>query len=500
MLGSMSADAAVAKSAKFAARKHVKVEAPVHPALAKSVATPKAKKSAKEKAAAFKGSRRVLSLAENSVWRPETQVVSAWDYDTETWVEAEELTSTWDAQGNPLTVVSKSLLEEGDYAKTTYTYDEYGFVTEEVTYVGTSLEDLAPSSRKVHAYDSQIHNLIVENSEEMWDEASSAWVAVGNVYRRIVTRDDAGNVTSVQVESLYQGAYDPLEKYEFTYGDDGKPVKLVYWVMAFDYTTNEPTGWVEDIIYEQAGWYSFDGQIYDLDCIFEGNNKIKTFTQVYEGEPIGVTNVTYVGDTDDFTAVGDFGYATTVQTWLNYENGGALNHTLYTEDLGDDMVYTEDFVECATFDELGYDLLNFSYLVSEDMLQFGGYLNGEQTLDPDKGYPVDYVLREFYPLEEDWGDEDWGDEDWSVYASRSAVPSEYTAPLDVLDGDWENFIAIKFSGYNDVASSAIDRVAAETAEGKAEYFTIDGRRVNGAPAAGLYIRRTANGSSKVLVK
>lgn len=482
---------ASAKVADLPLKKGRSIEVPAHPALAKTAVSGK---SAKKTSARGKVVRREVSMAENEVWRPVTQTLYGWDEDAGDWYGIEEITTTWSAAGKHLVDISKSLEEEDEYSKTEMVYDDYGYLTSQLSYVGTSADDMEPSSRKIREYDPRMHGLIVSNTEERWNPVTSSWVPSGNIYRRVVTRDGNGNVTCVQMELFYDGRYDPMEKYDFYYGSDNKVNKIVYSQMKFDYTTFLPVEWVEDVVYDEIEWYAFDGQIYDLDCIFEGNNKVKTFTQVLDGEPVSVSTVAYVGDTDDFVLVGEMDGAVYEQTWLNYENGGYVNHVVRTEELGEgEKVVTEEYVNCALFNELGSELLVAEYEIDGDELLFGCYSVGDEVRDPENGFLQSYVMREFWPMEEDY------DEDYYALASRS-LANDLVAPLDQLEGEWYNFVKIEFSDYRPAGTGAVDKIASDIADGKAEYFTIDGRRVNGAPAPGLYIRRTAAGTSKVFVK
>ncbi len=332
ILGSLSADAGSAKTANLAFCKSRKIEVPVHPALAKTAkeVTSKTANTASKAASSavrLKAASRAASAVDNQVWRPVIQVVSEWDYDTESWMAVEEYTTTWDANGNSIVDLIKSL-QDDEYGKIEYVYNEYGFNICQTSYTGTSADNFVPTSRKVREYDPVIHNLVVGSSDEMWDAATSSWVAMGNVNRRVVTRNDDGKVTRVQIEVYYDGRWDPMEKYDFVYGSDGTATKIVYSTMEFDMNTYVPLDWAESIVYENVEWYAFDGQIYDLDCVYEGANKIKSFTQVDNGEPLAVSKVTYVGDTDDFTLVSDMGDGTFTQTWTNHDFGGFTSHIL----------------------------------------------------------------------------------------------------------------------------------------------------------------------------
>lgn len=317
----------------------------------------------------------------------------------------------------------------------------------------------------------------------------------GNIFRRTVTRNAEGKVTSVVREQPFADRWDPMEKFDFTYGPDGTVIKIVNSVMQFD-DSHAPTDWLEDLIYENIEWYKFDGQIYDMDCIFEGNNKVKTYTQIYNGEPVVVSNVVYVGDTDDFDLVGDMGYAAFTQSWVNHENGGYTSKTVYTEEAEEGMEpYVETKVDCCLYDVLGNELLVVGYIEADGIVYLDYYAKAEETLDAANGYPSEYILSEFWPAEEE------EDPVLEEYAALSRVDtSDITAPLDALDGEWVDFIKITFSDYAQAGTGAVDKIATDIADGKAEYFTIDGRRINGTPASGLYIRRTATGAQKVLVR
>lgn len=493
VLGSLSAAALPAKVTP-AFKKGNKVEMTVHPALAKQEAAKKGI-AAKKQAAVAALHHRVAAMAENNVWRPVKQVVSM--YDGADWIPVDEYTTVWTPDGLPQVDLIKSLEEENVYSRIEYVYDEFGMLTQKITYVGESADNLAPSSRSLTEYDPKMHNLVLTTIDENWDAEASAWVAAGAAQRRVVTRDADGNVTSVQLELPYDGRYDPVHKYEFFYGDDKKVNKIVYSDMEFSYPDFEPVGWIEDVIYENIEWYAFDGQIYDMDCIYEGNNKVKTFTQMYEGEPVYVSNVTYVGDTDDFVLVATIDGGVLEQTWTNFPNGGYVNQVRQTIEGADgEAPSVEDYVASSLYNELGNDLLSVEYTIYDGSeLEFGNYMLGEEILDPATEKTETYILREFWPLEEDWGEEEE-----EYYALSRVTVNEITAPLDDLEGDWEDFVKIEYSDYQIAGTGAVDKIASDIADGKAEYFTIDGRRVNGTPASGLYIRRTATGAQKVLVK
>lgn len=484
--GTLAADAKTDKVANLRF-KQGSVEAPVHPALKAQAA----RKAAGKKSRAAR--RPVVSLAENESWYPTTQVISVWEGE---WFDVEKYTTTWNAAGKPLVNIVESL-EEGveEYTKEVCVYDDYGYMTSKVTSNGASLDDLQESSRVSRGYDPVVHHLVTSNMEEMYNDQTSQWMQTGNVYRRIVTRDGAGNITSVEVQTYFDGRWDPDNKYDIEYGADGKASKISYSVMQYD-ETYHPTDWMTRHVYDHIEWYCTDGQIYDMDCIYEGANKVKTFSQMVGDEVACVSTVNYVGDSDDYVLVGDMGWAIYTLTWTNHEYGGYTSYTVQvdTEVAEGEEPYTEKNVSILKSDELGNSMLDVHYSIYGDELYMDIYTKGEDVLDGE-GRISEYTMAEFYPLEEEPAE---GEEEW--YAVSRATDDELLAPLDAIEGEWENYIKVVFSDYQPAQSAALDRIDAEIADGKAEYFTIDGRRVNGTPAAGLYIRRTAVGTTKVLVK
>lgn len=485
--GSLAADAKTASASKPRFKHGRQIEAPVHPAYRTLVA---AKKAAGKKKAVRKP---VSSLAENQTWLPVTQVVSVWDGE---WIEIEKYSTTWNANGKPVINIIQPMEDEvTDFTKEEYTYDDYGYQTGLLTSIGESLDDLTATTRTTREYDPVVHHLVTYQVEETFD--GSEWVKSGNEFRRIVTRDNAGNITKVEVQTPYEDRWDPMEKYEIEYGADGKASKISFSEMEYDWNTFEPTDWSLRYVYDHIEWYCTDGQIYDMDCIYESTNKVKTFSQMVGDEVACVSTVTYVGDTDDFVLVGDMGWAVFTQTWTNHENGGYTNHTVQVDEPEEEGMepMTETMVECVKYDALGNGLLEVGYYIYDGELMLETYSKGEDLVDASTGFITEYTLTEFWPAEEEPVE---GEEEW--YALSRAEVDDILAPLEGIEGEWVAYLNVKFSDYQPAGSAALDKIDAEIADGKAEYFTIDGRRVNGTPAAGLYIRRTASGATKVLVK
>ncbi len=96
---------------------------------------------------------------------------------------------------------------------------------------------------------------------------------------------------------------------------------------------------------------------------------------------------------------------------------------------------------------------------------------GEVTSDPDHGYPLEYLRKEFTPIE------------------------------STTDGEWNDSFRIKYSGWKDLASIEQVETTPDQSEGPTEYYLLDGRRVpENALTPGLYIMRRGDHTQKVLIK
>ncbi|MCM1070440.1 MAG: hypothetical protein NC210_09095 [[Clostridium] fimetarium] len=487
LLGSAAAYAATpSKAPKHFAKQGKSAVLAAHPSDNLLVKASPKKSAAKVRRAA----RRAVSYAENNTWRPSTEVVSI-SLEPGEWLDIEKVSLTWNADGKVLTTITEGIDEEY-VSREEMAYDEFGYWTSRTSFNGETLDALQPESRDVRQYDPRVHSLATYLATETYDATTQQWVASGIANKVVITRDAAGNITSAETQAPYEGDFLGVHKYVITYGADGKASRIALMQMQYD-ENYKPVGYAEDIVIGNIEWYTTDGQIYDQDCIFEGANKVKSFEQLNsDGSALSGTKVTYVGDSDDFELTTTYADGVFTQTWTDLENGGYLSHSKFVmaAEEGEEP-YTEEYVECLKLDKLGESLGEIAYDIYGGELEFGYWTKAEETLN-DHDMPETYALREFYPLEEEGG------EDYFAF-SRAAV-DDIEAPLEALEGDWFDYIKIAYSDYVLAGTNAIDKVASDIADGKAEYYSIDGRRLTSAPAAGLYIRRTAAGASKILLK
>lgn len=116
----------------------------------------------------------------------------------------------------------------------------------------------------------------------------------------------------------------------------------------------------------------------------------------------------------------------------------------------------------------------------------GSYTNGVVSLTPG----VKFSLRLTYPF-------------WVNPLFQGKLAAEGEAKLQNFAGTPTEFDVAELAASNaalDPANSEVSGIIDVTADSSAQYYTLQGVKVSGKPAAGLYIRLTANGAAKVMVK
>lgn len=116
----------------------------------------------------------------------------------------------------------------------------------------------------------------------------------------------------------------------------------------------------------------------------------------------------------------------------------------------------------------------------------GSYTNGVVSLTPG----VKFSLRLTYPF-------------WVNPLFQGKLAAEGEAKLQNFAGAPAEFDVAELAASNaalDPANSEVSGIVDVTADSSAQYYTLQGVKVSGKPAAGLYIRLTANGAAKVMVK
>lgn len=419
--------------------------------------------------------------AANGTWVARSTVQSVSDYEGG-WLPAYEYTADYDDKARIVKDVVKTLDEyeagETPYRVTFNTYNEYDKIVAELTQIGATPDDLQNEQKVDRKYDDRIHNLIVESSP--YSFFTGTWELMGNAYRREVTRDNAGNVTQILYSTLYMGEFEAVQRVDITYGTDGKAETITEFQLSYD--DNMELYWKEGYSFRDCQWYETDGQLWSTDYIFEGNNKVKSFTEYSEGELIGNVEVTYKEGTDDFRSVLTGDGFTSTQEWTDLENGGFMTVVTYSEE-----GYEEKEVVLEEYNI--FDVSTFTCDVvffGEDDVEVIEWSKAETEYN-ENGCPETVTIRTFIPTEEEW----------PGLSVRKAPALSFDEPP--VEGEWVDALRFEFSDFALIGSTTGIESAAADSDAPAEYFTIDGRRVLN-PSAGIYILRQGNKVRKVAVK
>lgn len=448
---------------------------------------------------AHKSLRTVLrNESAEGLWRPGKVVMYEAGASEGEWEKSGVYTTTYNSRG----LFTKEILEnvgaeEGSdeaWVVTVREYDESGHYTLETVRTGTTLDGVANSSRVERAYDPRIPGLVVENFRYSW--VSDTWsVMAGVSYKRDVARNDAGNVTEVLYKTLYQGEYTPVQRVEITYGDDGKASSMTEYQLQYDESYNEY--WQEGFSLRDCQWYKTDGQLYDLDYVFEGNNLLKSCNQYHEGEFVGTMAVTFVEGTEDFESVVTMEDGTTAaQKWTDLPYGGYENVISYSEPAEEGAEpYSEKEIIREEYDMFGNMTHSSDVYYMGDEAEVIVWSQAESELNVD-GVPVSLIMRDFIP---DMADEDYDEEEEYSLRKTSLRADAASHAEPPVPGVWEDTGKFEFSDLVYLVSSIGEVTAVPATDAEPEYFTIDGRRVS-APPSGLYIRRIGSRAEKVVIR
>lgn len=433
------------------------------------------------------------------MWRPGKVTMYDATGEPGEWLKTSEFTYTYNSRGNIEKEILENIDPDSDTPQWVVTSREYGDTdgyTLETVQSGDVLDRLENSSRIERAYDPRIPSLVVENIRYAW--ADGDWsVMAGVSYKREVKRNADGNVIQVIYKSLYKGEYEGVQRVDVAYGNDGKAVTITEFQLQYDEDDNEY--WQEGYSLRDCDWEETDGQIFSVEYVFEGNNRIRSAKQYHKGNLVGSMEVTYAEGTEDFelTLKTDDGIVMT-QKWTDLPYGGFENELSYTEEgaENDPDAYVERYVEREEYDILGNMTHASNVAYFGDEIEVMEWSQGESELNSD-GIPVSLTMRSFIQEWDDYEDYD-EDEDYGFRSHASRVLKDNAAEPPVA-GEWEDVCKFEFSDLEHIVSSINEVTAAPATDTEAEYFTIDGRRVS-APASGLYIRRIGSRAEKVVIR
>ena len=402
------------------------------------------------------------------IWCAGTREVFYWE---DEWLPIEKYTDTYTDKGL-VEVEECTDLIDGSMSRESNTYNANGMLSRRLTQVGEEGVSVLENSQLVErAYDERLTDVIIENNNWFW--VNGEWSQIGNNYRRIIERNESGNITSVVIATLYMDEFEPSQRLTVTYGDNGEAISMVEEVLTYDDAGQlvwEMTQKLDNIV-----WDTTDGQLYDIEEVYDGANRIKSCTLDMEGIEVDV-NVEYMEANQ--------GYTITMATSLDemfqlivtgkvemldasgYGKGSYRTTATTAISLGDETLDEEIVTECVIYDDYGIELL------VETTYTYGGITEVEERMvnsvsyDPDYGYPVVAEASMYDPEAEE------------MYLYMKCVYSDYTNVAEQTD-----VATLPSASVNDV-----------------EYYTLQGIRVDrNSLEPGVYIRRQGSEARKVVI-
>ena len=434
--------------------------------------------------------RRVAPAA--TPWCPQYQTLFEY-YDGE-YVKTAVYESVYDAKGN----ITQDIVtdeESGEQTRTTYTYNEDGRLACSVNEATADGVEWVFTSKQEMKYDSILKDVIVENRQWIWKDGD--WALLGNCYNRVITRNADGNVESVEIQVLYDGVYDPTERFTIEYDSEGRAIAMK--TSQVESYGTEIT-WTDTYECSEMIWDEFNGQLADIKNIYGDGNRVKSMHYVDPsyGDDADQT-VTYDLDKDVYVAtstgtIGGSENSEMILTYTVYPYGGYREH-LITKDsmmiemgLGDMLIVaTQKYYPQWDLDEEASMYMDFAGEVG-----YSNYYKGIMTYDEETGLPTQYEELEYNYLEQQ---ADEAAEESSESTAEDGGESGEFNPEAPDDSQFQPMARIEFSGY----PTGVNRIDADN-DAAAEYYTVDGIRVSKPAKGQLLIVRKGSSVSKLIAR
>lgn len=342
--------------------------------------------------------------------------VQTYGWDGNSWVEDVIYDYTFDAAGNVTVELSQDA--EGDFLRTVREYDDNGKVTFEETKTSPDGIDYSNYSKAEMEYDPILTDVITRKDQLAW--IAGDW-RPGDCYKRIIDRDEKGNITEVVIAVLFNGIYDPTQRTTVTYGADGKATEISMSVLNYDYGKGEYF-WEQGPRFTDIVWDRTDGQIHDIEDIFIGENRIKSGVYADSDDVTMDVSVEYADDNDGYLVtmrMEEDGIAVTATTeYTPLENDGYIVE-MKTEMMGFTLIRLKEEVR---FDDWG--LMTLQEQTTEAYGNGSGYDTVTGVVEYDaEGKPAVYTVTEDFS--------DVGDDQ---VITDHIIRAEYSDYVDVTAG------------------------------------------------------------------
>ena len=330
------------------------------------------------------------------------------------WMTDDIYTYTYDKEGKVTVEICRDA--EGEYSRTVNEYDGNGMVVFKETMTSRDGVDYDNNKKTEFEYDPILTDVITKRTEWMW--MNNDWQLIGNNYRRIIVRDEQGNITSVVIAVLFNGEYDPTQRLNITYGEDGTATEISEQILDYD---GKEYFWEDGEKLTNIEWEKTNGQIYDVESIFIGDNRIKSGTIEDPDGTVMDVSVEYSDQDESFSA------------WMSMTESGItiavnIDYTPLENDGYMAVVKTIflDAVIGVVTEEVRYDDWGLMTLQSEKEESYDGGMYSESIVGEveydSEGKPEIYTVSEHYT-------DDSGEEEIDYM-----IRAEYSDYIDVTAG------------------------------------------------------------------
>ena len=394
-----------------------------------------------------------------------------WIYEDGEFVKYGDYYYSYDKVGN----ITRNVYEDETAAVATdYTYNENN---KKITILETYSESGKPyenSSKRLIEYDNIVTDVITESQSYTWSENDWLLVSDGHTYKRVITRNEKGNVENVEIYTYFMEEYHLQMRSTIKYNNDGLAEEFIYEELTYsatgDLVMNEVYR-LKDLV-----WYRTDGQILVLDdyTLFftEGNNRLRKASLYTNDELYCKYEATYSENGDYSCKVifdGDVLSEEVITKTITDDNGSYTTlYEAYEDADGNGKLTESEAVYCekavVTIDQYGRISEEIYYMDDEVMygVQYG------YTYSPEYGsYPIEQVFSEY-------------DLELMMY-----VPF------------------LKIVGKNFIDVAGVNAVNSDTFDGETIIYNLNGTQINvpeNRLQPGIYIIKNGNKTFKKVVR
>ena len=405
--------------------------------------------------------------AEKELWMPTHDV--EYSYDEGDWYKEAENTYTYTNTG---LTKSQVQLSYGEYTKLENVYNDKGQIMEQHLYSSEDGTDYTELVKRTQEYDEQT-GVVTKYEAFSYDTDSNEWTRSRGTNKREIVRNADGNITSCTYYTLNDDGenWDEVNSVAFTYdAGSSAPKECVY---TEDGTT---------VTYSNMKWKKCNGQLTEeLGESWVSGDNVLVSTNMLQVDDEGSVEYNITAEAEDN---GDFHYLIKMPTY-NYimlvmykkttdENGSCKSGlSTYFNKTGADVTYDDQ------------------YLVSEDQYIIDEY-DAQGNLTLEEGYEANQTtgVPEIY---------DGVKYEYKYEGSHGEMTESVMYTYDSSSSEYAPQMKIEYSDFTNVAGTVGINGVADAANGVAEYYNLQGMKLDNAAQKGIYIMKQ-NGKTVKMMK